>query len=179
MAEETSRQVDNLLKGTADGSWANWKTTAEKAHGTSVVSCTHSVIDSIDDTSYPRLPQVPSKGDSVSLSFWCRASAPCDVVSYLFDDDKTSTNSVKSVDGGTMARSDGFCKARVGTEWTMVTHTWTYGADADQAPRCIVARLFLLSVGTTVEIAAPMLAFGAPVAWAPAAGELIEGGGTQ
>lgn len=172
-------QRKNLLGLTGDGSWTpswtGWKSDSATAFGTAVVSCVGDGKD--DDTGYPRIGLVPRKGGSVTLSFWCKASQECEVVSYLFADMENAGSAKKHAEDGTN-RGDGFVVARVGTEWKHVRHTWTYDEDPWRDPLILVARLTRVPVGVTVSIAGVMLVEGdTPAAWAPAEGEELAGGG--
>ena len=192
MMQTFQYQMHNLLKGTGDGTWANYECTKESAtaFGTKVVSCVHDSSTSGHDannTSYQDMNNtivsglVPRKGDSVTLSFWCRASAECAIHSYLYSDSVTVTNARKHADDGT-TNADGRVTTKVGTDWTYARHTWTYDEDAGRAPRSIVARLMDDRVpnGVTVSIAGVMLVAGdTPAAWAPAEGETLDGGGAR
>jgi hypothetical protein len=172
------RRAYNLLRGTGDGTWASAECTKDSAtaFGTKVVSCVRNSskqYQSMNDTTVSGL--VPRKGDSVTLSFWCMASAECTVVSYLYSDSGTGGNAKKHNEaGGTIP--DGNVTTKVGTEWTYARHTWTYDEDAGRAPRSIAVRLMGgVPDGVTVSIAGVMLVEGdTPAAWAPAEGEDIE-----
>ncbi|MDY5003959.1 MAG: hypothetical protein SO057_07445 [Atopobiaceae bacterium] len=174
----SDEQRKNLLRLTGDGSWissrSGWKSDSATAFGTEVVS--RAADGKNDDTGYPGIGLVPRKGGSVTLSFWCKASQECEVVSHLFGDMKNERNAKKHADDGT-SHADGLVVARVGTEWTYVRHTWTYDEDPWRGPMMIVARLTRVPVGVTVSVAGVMLVEGdTPAAWAPAEGETLTGG---
>ena len=178
-----SEARENLLKGTADGTWARAECTKDSAtaFGTKVVSCVRNGSESyqsMNDTTVSGL--VPRKGDSVTLTFWCRASAECAIYSFLYVDSGTGSggNARKHADDGT-AYADGCVTTKVGTEWTYARHTWTYDEDAGRAPKSIVARLMGgVPNGVKVSVTGVMLVAGdTPAAWAPADGETLAGGG--
>lgn len=175
--------VHNLLKGTGDGTWANYAGTKESAtaFGTKVVSCVRNGSESyqsMNDTTVSGL--VPRKGDSVTLTFWCRASAECAIYSYLYSDSGSGDgwNARKHADDGTTS-DDGWVTTKVGTDWTYARHTWTYDEDAGRAPKSIAVRLMGgVPNGVKVSVAGVMLVEGdTPAAWAPADGETLAGGG--
>lgn len=175
MSEYTVR---NLLKGTSDGSWAatNWWRESTNAFGTNVISQTAKGYQ-VDNSNVTTIGPVPRKGDSVTLGFWCKASAKCQITSHLFSDGN-SGNTPKHNENG-VKNGDGYVNASVGTDWTYVRHTWTYDEDAAKSPMVIVARIQnTVPVGTVVSVAGVMVVDGdTPDAWAPAEGETLAGGG--
>ena len=173
----------NLLKGTADGTWA-YKTSSHSidpapAFGTAVVSFVmpSGIKYYRDIDGRTGIGIIPRKGDSVTLSFWCKASAECKIHSFIYGDDTASASALKHDENGTKT-TDGYVTTNVSTDWTYVRHTWTYDADATKSPSFIVARLMNdVPAGTVVSIAGAMLVEGdTPAAWAPAEGETLAGG---
>lgn len=174
--------VHNLLKGTGDGRWSVGTKDSAAAFSTAVVSLVSDSSKTYQDFNVGTYSDVimtaPRKGDSLTLTFWCRASAECIIRSYLYSDSGSGDggNAKKHNEmGGT--NSDGHARTKVGTEWTYVRHTWTYDEDAGRAPKSIVARLMGVANGVTVSVAGVMLVEGdTPAAWAPAEGETLAGG---
>ncbi len=169
----------NLLKGTADGTWASFgNTESAPAFGTAVVSVTMpSGIKYYQNISNPTVIGItPRKGDSVTLGFWCKASQECQITSHLYNDG-ASGNASKHDENGHKT-GDGYVNASVGTDWTYVRHTWTYDKDAAKSPTIIVARIQkTVPAGTVVSVAGVMVVEGdTPAAWAPAEGETLAGG---
>lgn len=123
-----------------------------------------------------------SKGDSFTLSFEVRRSSAGMVCAYLYN---SSGNTRKNayVDGSLQYSGsfDGYVKYDAGPEWRWVAITWVYIEDPKQPIDYVIpARLLKenTAAGTTVEVRNLMMVRGTePVAWAPAEGEEIAGGG--
>jgi hypothetical protein len=183
----------NLLAGTADGSWINsiiqgeqtYGLSDDKYNGMSIAEKDISNSTSQQQAARFRVGVIPKSGQKLTVSYFVRYISLDDtkpslyIFTYSQKELSDGSNAAKCVNG-VPTDAIGSSYFTLKDEWAEFSTTYEYKEDCTAEPMIVIGRVYPSKEKVIVQVTCPMVTLtDSSVAWAPADGETISGGGAQ